>query len=114
MLDSWVGSVIVHGGAAEMRKTWYDPNAPSVRTASEVRASRESYRQRRERESSAGLGSCLIYPLRDGPGVALLVVMPPFLFLLSLPVFDWIAIVDPFKRADWRSVFWPCRSSFRF
>ncbi len=33
---------------------------------------------------------CLLYPLRDGPGIALLVVMPPFVWLLSVPVFDLI------------------------
>jgi len=33
--------------------------------------------------------------------VALLVFMPPCLLLLSLPVFDWIALVDPFRRANW-------------
>jgi len=27
--------------------------------------------------------------------------MPPLLFALSLPVFDWIALVDPLQRGDW-------------
>jgi hypothetical protein len=84
-----------------MRKAWYDPNAPIVPTATEVRVAREVRSERRRRVRGTGLGACLVYPLTDGPGVALLVVMPPILFLLSLPVFDWIAIVDPFRRANW-------------
>jgi hypothetical protein len=47
------------------------------------------------------LGSCLAYPLRDGPGVALLVFFPPWLWLLSLPIFDWIAIIDPLAKGNW-------------
>ncbi len=40
------------------------------------------------------------------------------LFLLSLPVFDWIAIVDPFRRGDWAlgllalPIFFPLMFSF--
>src|SRR4051812_18130709 len=84
-----------------MRRDWYDANAPVIPTASEVRASRSARRDRLRREGGGGLGASLLYPLTDGPGVALLLVMPPLLFLLSLPLFDWIAIVDPFRRADW-------------
>jgi hypothetical protein len=47
------------------------------------------------------LGSCLAYPLSDGPGVGLLVIFPPCLWLLSLPVFDVIALVDPFEKGNW-------------
>ena len=36
------------------------------------------------------LRDCLRYPLEDGPGVALLVFLPPFVWLMSVPVFDLI------------------------
>jgi hypothetical protein len=83
------------------KKAWYDADVPDAPTTSELRAAGETWQARRKRESAAGLGSCLIYPLRDGPGVAMLVFFPPILFLLSLPVFDWIAIVDPFRKGNW-------------
>jgi hypothetical protein len=101
-----------------MRKAWYDPVAPVVPTVSEVRTARAERLERRRRASGAGLGACLLYPLSDGPGVAALVVMPPLLFMLSLPVFDWIAIVDPFRRGDWAlgllalPIFFPLMFSF--
>lgn len=84
-----------------MRKAWYNPNAPVVPTIAEIRTVRSSQRDRQRRLRGSGLMSCLLHPVCDGPGVALLVFMPPVLFALSLPVFDWIAIVDPFRRADW-------------
>ena len=84
-----------------MRKAWYDPNAPVVPTIAEIRTVRDGQRDRKRRLRGSGLLSCLLHPISDGPGVALLVFMPPVLFALSLPVFDWIAIVDPFRRADW-------------
>jgi hypothetical protein len=85
-----------------MRKSWYDPEAAeAVRTVSEVRSTQVARRRHLDTERESRLGACLIYPLRDGPGIVLLLLMPPFLLLLSLPVFDWIAIVDPFRRADW-------------
>lgn len=84
-----------------MRKVWYDSHAPLVPTVSELRTAGDERRRRRIRGSAARLFSCLLFPISDGPGVALLVVMPPLLFVLSLPVFDWIAIVDPFRRGDW-------------
>jgi hypothetical protein len=33
--------------------------------------------------------------------VGLLVFFPPWLWLLSLPVFDWIAIIDPLAKGNW-------------
>src|SRR3954452_1793902 len=118
MPGCWAGSASGRGGAFEMRKAWYDPNAPVLPTTSEVRTAREVRRERRRRARGNSLGACLVYPLTDGPGVALLLVMPPILFVLSLPVFDWIAIVDPFRRADWAlgllalPIFLPLLSSF--
>jgi hypothetical protein len=47
-----------------------------------------------------GLGECLLYPLSDGPGLGLLVLFPPVLWFLSLPVFDFIAMLEATKR-DW-------------
>lgn len=35
-----------------------------------------------------GLGEVLTFPLRDGPGLVLLVLFPPFLTIMSVPVFD--------------------------
>lgn len=48
--------------------------------------------RRRRLES---FGDSLIYPFRDGPGWALLIVMPLFLWLMSVPIFDIIAAVAP-------------------
>src|SRR5581483_5118322 len=45
------------------------------------------------------LGSSLVYPLWDGPGVGLLVLFPPCLWLLSLPVFDVIDMF--FDEKNW-------------
>jgi hypothetical protein len=47
------------------------------------------------------LSECLLYPLTDGPGVGLLVFFPPFLWVLSLLVFDVIAVLKPFTKGDW-------------
>jgi hypothetical protein len=38
---------------------------------------------------------CLLYPLRDGPGVALLVFFPPLLWVMSVPIFDVVAALWP-------------------
>jgi hypothetical protein len=85
-----------------MRKSWYDPTAVSaVRLASEVAMKESSLRRRRPRGAPVRLGECLIYPLVDGPGIGLLVFLPPLLWLLSLPVFDVIAILEPLTRGDW-------------
>ncbi len=44
---------------------------------------------------------CLAYPLSDGPGLGLLVFLPPMLWVLSLPVFDVISVLQPMTKADW-------------
>ena len=64
-------------------------------------AARSAAASQPRRAGLALLGSCLVYPLRDGPGVGLLVFFPPWLWLLSLPVFDWIAIIDPLAKGNW-------------
>jgi hypothetical protein len=85
------------------RKRWYDPDAAtSVRVLS--RSDRDEplnvsrWRHPRVRPT---LAECLVYPLADGPGLGLLVLWPPVLWLLSLPIFDIIAVLEPLK-GDWR------------
>lgn len=48
------------------------------------------------------LSECLAFPLADGPGLGLLFFLPPVLWLLSLPVFDVIAVLRPYTKGDWR------------
>ena len=47
------------------------------------------------------LAECLVYPLSDGPGLGLLVLLPPVLWFLSLPIFDIIAVMHPLTKSDW-------------
>ena len=49
---------------------------------------------------SASANACC-YPLVDGPGIALLVFFPPVLWLMSLPIFDVIAFLEPLTRGNW-------------
>jgi hypothetical protein len=85
------------------RKVWYDASAADavrlVRPLPQAGFSRR--RRRKPRTGLALLGSCLAYPLCDGPGVGLLVLFPPCLWLLSLPVFDVVALIDPFNKGNW-------------
>jgi hypothetical protein len=86
------------------RRSWYDASAATaVRIVPVQRQGGSSPRGRRRRRpvGLARVGACLVYPLQDGPGVGLLVLFPPFLWLLSLPVFDVIAIIDPFNKGNW-------------
>jgi hypothetical protein len=84
-------------------KPWYDERAADAVRVVRAPDSRPAWRvrRRRRRQGLALLGSCLAYPLKDGPGVGLLVFFPPWLWLLSLPVFDWIAIIDPLDKGNW-------------
>jgi hypothetical protein len=85
------------------RKQWYDPEASEairVIPRSEREPSLVSVRWRHPRVRP-GLGECLLYPLSDGPGLGLLVLFPPALWVLSLPVFDFIAILQPLTKRDW-------------
>ena len=52
-------------------------------------------------------------PILDGPGVAMIVFMPILLFILTLPIFDVIAILEPLTRGDSLSGCSPYRSSPR-
>src|SRR5262245_50508722 len=84
-------------------KRWYDPEAAlSVRVIS--RAEQEepwSAIKWRHARVSPGVGECLLYPLRDGPGLGLLVFLPPMLWVLSLPIFDVISVLQPMTKGDW-------------
>ena len=76
------------------RKSWYDPTlTDSVRVVKEA-PSYSSIRRRHPRVAP-GLFECLIYPLSDGPGVAMLIFMPLVLTFVTLPIFDIIAILQP-------------------
>jgi hypothetical protein len=82
-----------------MRKDWYNPDA-----ADTIRVIRPEGRlpvSRRRGRPRSGIGACLLYPLVDGSGVGLLLFFPPVLWFLSLPVFDFIAIIDPFRKGNW-------------
>lgn len=86
------------------RKQWYDPEAAgAVRVVprSDPEFSLVSLRWRHPRVRP-GLGECLLYPLLDGPGLGLLVLFPPAMWVLSLPVFDFIAMLQPLTKGDWR------------
>jgi hypothetical protein len=85
------------------RKRWYDPDAElSVRVIpqDDRNQSFNSARWRHPRVAPR-LGECLLYPLTDGPGLGLLIILPPILFMLSLPIFDVIAVIQPLTKGDW-------------
>jgi hypothetical protein len=48
---------------------------------------------RRRRDLS--LGENFRYPIVDGPGIALMVFLPPFLAIMALPVFDMMVDITP-------------------
>jgi len=82
------------------RKSWYDAGAGrSVRVV--PRAGSLSLSRRLHPRTAPGLWECLRYPLADGPGVGLLVFMPPVLLVFSLPLFDVIAVIAPLTRGNW-------------
>jgi hypothetical protein len=84
------------------RKRWYDPDgALTVRVVRPFDRDESSCAIRwRHKRVPPRLGECLAYPLIDGPGLGLLVFFPPILFLLTLPIFDVIAVLEPLK-GDW-------------
>ncbi len=85
------------------RKTWRSiKGSEAVRLDAEVRPPPRPLRFRpRRRDEPVRLGECLSYPLVDGPGIALLVFFPPVLWLMSLPIFDVLAFVEPLTRGNW-------------
>jgi hypothetical protein len=82
-------------------KRWYNPEASqSVRVVPhDERYSYSAIKWRHPRVDPT-LWECLAYPLADGPGLGLLVFFPPIFWLLSLPIFDIIAVIQPMK-AHW-------------
>jgi hypothetical protein len=88
-------------GRADMarHKRWYDADAGlsvHVIPQDERNAPINMSRWRHPRVEPT-LGECLIYPVTDGPGLGLLVLLPPILWFLSLPIFDLIAMMHPLK-----------------
>ena len=86
------------------RRSWYDASGASVDAVRVVSTQSSGYvggpsRRRRPRVAPS-LWECLIYPLVDGPGVAMIVFMPIVLFILTLPIFDVIAIIEPLTRGQ--------------
>lgn len=85
------------------RKRWYDRDAAlSVRVISRT-AEHECLNAHRWRHTRVepSLWECLAYPLIDGPGLGLLILLPPWMFLLSLPIFDVIAVLQPLTKSNW-------------
>ena len=85
------------------RKRWYDPDAAvgPPRDPAAVQEEPWSAGKWRHPRVSPSLGECLVYPLRDGPGLGLLVLLPPMMWVLSLPVFDVISVLQPMTKGDW-------------
>ncbi len=84
-------------------KRWYDPNvAASVHVIPQMdRDGPINPLRWKHPRVAPTLGECLIYPLNDGPGLGLLILLPPVLWILSLPIFDIIAVMHPLTKSDW-------------
>jgi hypothetical protein len=85
------------------QKRWYDPEAAtSVRVIPRDDPNEPycSIRWRHPRVDPT-LWECLRYPLADAPGLGLLLFFPPFLWVLSLPIFDIIAVLQPLTKSNW-------------
>jgi hypothetical protein len=82
------------------RKSWYNASAAGTVHVVAQPASLGPSRRLHKRVAP-GLLECLAYPLIDGPGVAILIFLPPVLLFQSLPTFDVISIIDPFNRGNW-------------
>jgi hypothetical protein len=85
------------------RKRWYDPDATAdvrviPRADSDGPINPLRWRHARVEPS---LGECLVYPLKDGPGLGLLFFLPPILWFFSLPIFDIISVLQPLTKSDW-------------
>jgi hypothetical protein len=84
-------------------KRWYDPDAAtSLRVISRAEYDESwSVAKWRHRRETPGLGECLLYPLTDGPGLGLLFLLPPIMWVLSLPVYDVVSFLQPISKKDW-------------
>ncbi len=47
------------------------------------------------RRKDVTLRECWLYPIVDGPGIALLIFLPPLLAIMALPVFDMLVHIKP-------------------
>lgn len=74
-------------------KRWYNPDdSLSIQVISHVdRDAPINVSRWRHARVAPSLAECLVYPLSDGPGLGLLILLPPVLWFLSLPIFDIIA-----------------------
>ena len=52
------------------------------------------------RRRNITLRESFLYPVVDGPGIALLVFLPPFLAIMALPVFDMLVHIKPGNVLD--------------
>lgn len=85
-----------------MRKSWYDPTAiDSVRVLTEKEPGGAPTFRGRRPLAPVRVRECLYFPFSDGPGIGLMVFFPPLLWILSLPIFDVIAVLQPFTKGDW-------------
>jgi hypothetical protein len=84
-------------------KRWYDSDAAlSLQVISHVdRDVPINLSRWRHARVAPSLMECLIYPLNDGPGLGLLILLPPVLWFLSLPIFDIIAQMQPLTKSNW-------------
>jgi hypothetical protein len=85
------------------QKRWYNPDAElSVRVVARSDKNEPLMGSRwRHARVAPGLIECLSYPLTDGPGIGLLLFFPPILWLLSLPIFDVVAVLQPLTKGNW-------------
>jgi hypothetical protein len=108
LADFGVGTGRIRQGRVAMAsmskpKRWYNPEAAAAVRVVAGGAREESYASYRWRHPRVmpRLGECLLYPLGDGPGLGLLVLFPPVLWVLSLPIFDFIAVLEPVTKSNW-------------
>lgn len=82
---------------------WYDAGAADAIRVVRRSSLDDAYSLQRWRHSREAptLRECLLYPLSDGPGLGLLVLFPPILWFLSLPIYDFIAVLEPLAKKDW-------------
>lgn len=85
------------------QKRWYDADGSDALRVVRRSSLDDAYSLERWRHprTPPGLVECLTYPLSDGPGLGLLVLFPPVLWVLSLPVYDFIAVMEPLTKSDW-------------
>ncbi len=84
-------------------KRWYDREASLTVRVVPRDEDYETFSSQRYKHKRVvpGIWECLAYPLCDGPGIGLLVFLPPALWGLSLPVFDVVAVLSPLDKSHW-------------